>query len=440
MESEQMWLNFNHEVAVDLSLKFGTAHEACEFLRSIAGEFQEVGQSVSVGGLLQQLAQVRVEWCAPILKEMVEVNDPVLDHGIWDALLRAQKDAAQQYRDVVEYLPSHGRPTQVSRLINFLGFKHANIGSLAPFEREAVAHASQRTEEAVVSELAWLCGFPLMNEPKLAMEVLSQLRRIGKKSGDAIMLALGRITEAHTSEVKAHEVATCLDNVGEYCFPESSPNEFGLTIVAQKFPKEVYEHVRRLFESAESETTKLHRPRVKEIPSLGPFGDAEYLDHEIQTLWDQAVKHQDGSFSREMRLALVRSLMWSDAPTALDRIRDFIVASKDADEIALLAELVGTRPSRFVFDQPDLVRAILSRAQEFAAIDDVTKTLILSACGGGRTYTDTELDPEYKYILEQGDALANRFRDDPLLQAFYSEIAHWERHDLEWHRQRRKGE
>jgi hypothetical protein len=440
MESEQKWLNFNHEVALDISMKFGTAHKACEFLRSMAKELQEVGQNVNPSMLLQQLAQLAAGWSAPILKEMVEANDPVLDHGIWDALLRADEDAPQQYREAVEYLPLRGRPTQVSRLINFLGFKHAkpNTGGLAPFEREAVAQAAKRTEEAVVSELAWLCGFPLMNEPKLAMDVLSQLQGFGEKSGDAIMLALGRITEEHASEVEAQKVAKCLGNVGEYCFPESSPNEFGLTLVARQFPKEVYEHVRRLFELAESDTTKLHRPRVSEIPPLGALGDAEYVDREIRALWERAVTSEAGTFSREFRLALIRSLMWADAATALDRIRNFVIACQKADEIKLLAELVGTRPSRFVFDHPDVVRAILARSQEFASKEEVTTTLILSACGGGRTYTDTELDPEYKYILEQGDALANRYGDDPLLQPFYREIANWERHDLEWHRTLRK--
>jgi hypothetical protein len=228
--------------------------------------------------------------------------------------------------------------------------------------------------------------------------------------------------------------------VGEYCFPESSPNEFGLTIVAQQFPKEVYEHVRRLCESAESESVKRITLHTTNIPSLGPLNDVSYVDREIHALWDQAVKYENGGFSREFRLALIRSLMWADAPTALDRIHNLVIACKNADEIKLLAELAGPRPSRFVFDHPDVVRAILARAQEFAATDEVTRTLILSACGGGRTYTDTELDPEYKYILEQGDALANRHRDDPLLQPFYREIANWERHDLERHRQRKRGE
>jgi hypothetical protein len=115
-----------------------------------------------------------------------------------------------------------------------------------------------------------------------------------------------------------------------------------------------------------------------------------------------------------------------------------VTTCKNCDEIKLLAKLVGTQGSRFVFAYPDIVRSILARGQELGAMSEVTNTLLLSACGGSRSYADSGLGPQYKYILEQGDALANRFRDDPLLQSFYREIANWERRDFEWHRQRRK--
>jgi hypothetical protein len=62
--------------------------------------------------------------------------------------------------------------------------------------------------------------------------------------------------------VEARKVAKCLGNVGEYCFPESSPNEFDLTIVAQQFPIEVYEHMKRLYESAESRTPDIESTRT----------------------------------------------------------------------------------------------------------------------------------------------------------------------------------
>jgi hypothetical protein len=44
------------------------------------------------------------------------------------------------------------------------------------------------------------------------------------------------------------------------------------------------------------------------------------------------------------------------------------------------------------------------------------------------------LDPEYRYILEQGEALANRYRDDAVLHKFYRMVAESERHQAEWNK------
>jgi hypothetical protein len=440
MESEQKWVDFTCEVAIEVSKRFKTAYEACEFLRHVVGELEVINQNVHSSELLQQLAQISPAWCAAVLKELVETEQPALDRGLRAVLFCAVKDAPEAYHESVEYLPTRGRSAQLCELILFLGWKQAHRGGLTPFEREAVLLAVKRTEESVVCELATMCELNSKHDPKWAMDILSQLRPHGEWSGSAIVEALGLVIEDHASDVESQKVAECLDNVGEYCFPETGTSSLSLTNVSQWFPKQVYEHVRRLCELAESNPAQRHKPRLNEIPSLGPLGDAEYVDREIRALWDRAVANEEESFSQNFRLVLIRSLIWADATAAPDRLRQFVITCKNGGEIKLLAKLAGTRPSRFVFDFPDIVRTILARGQELAAKDEVAKTLILSACGGDRTYTDSALDPEYKYILEQGDALANRHRDDPLLQPFYRAIADYERRDLEWQRQRKREE
>jgi len=49
-------------------------------------------------------------------------------------------------------------------------------------------------------------------------------------------------------------------------------------------------------------------------------------------------------------------------------------------------------------------------------------------------FTEHELDPEYRYILEQGEAMGNRFNNDPLLGPFYRMIAESERRELARHK------
>jgi hypothetical protein len=427
-------------VAEEAAERWKTGHELCEFLRHTVGELKAINQSVHSGALLQRLAERPPPWCAELLKELARTEEPVLDGGLRPVLFCALTAAPEAYREAVECLPARGNAAQLCELISFLGWKQLHGGGLAPIEREAVLAAVKKKEEPVVCELAWLCELPSKNDPKWAVDVLSQLQPVGERSGDAIMEALGLVVKEHASNVDSRKVAECLDNLGEYCFPASGPSSLSLTNVSERFPRQVYEHVRRLYERAESDLGRRHRLHISEIPSLGPLGDAEYVDREIRALWDRAVTSEAESFSQEFRLALIRSLLWAEASSAPDRIRQFVRTCKNGNEINLLAKLVGTRPSRFVFDFPDIVRSILARGQELAVMEEVTTTLLLSACGGGRTYSDSELDPEYKYILEQGDALANRHRDDQLLQSFYREIANWERRDLEWQRQRKKGE
>jgi hypothetical protein len=436
-KSKERWAEFERGVAREVVERCKNAHELCDFLSHTVRELEAVSEHVRPAAMLHPLAQFSPAWCAALLNELVGTADPTLDRGLWPVIHCAVANAPEAYRNALEVLPSQGRSTQLCELISFLGWKQLHGGRLTPFERDAVLAAVRRNEEPVVCELASLCELSSKHDPKWAVDVLSQLRPAGKRSGSAIMERLGFIVKEHASHVTWKNVAECLGNVGEFCFPESGTSSFCLENVSQWFPKQVYEHVRRLCEMAESKPAQPWRRRISEIPSLGPLGDAEYVDREIRALWDRAVTSEADSFSQEFRLALIRSLLWADAASAPDRLRQFVTTCKNGDEIEMFAKLVGTRPSRFVFNFPDVVRSILARGQELGAMNEVTKTLLLAACVGSRTPSDSELDPEHKYILEQGDALANRYRDDPFLRTFYRGIANWERSDLERQRQRR---
>jgi hypothetical protein len=168
--------------------------------------------------------------------------------------------------------------------------------------------------------------------------------------------------------------------------------------------------------------------------SLGPIGDDEYVNREIVTLWGKTVSAEKASFAQAFRLALIRSLLWTDPATAPERLRGLVGACKNGDELELVTELAATRGSRFVFEFPDIVRALLARSEDHAVADAVRQTLWLSACGGGRSYSKHELDPQYRYILERGEALATRYRDDTVLHKFYRMVAESERHQAEWNK------
>jgi hypothetical protein len=293
---------------------------------------------------------------------------------------------------------------------------------------------ANRTEEAVVAGVAWAAGCSFANEPEWALEVLSRLKPSSERAGHEVVQALGFLAEKHASLLDPKKVTECLANVGELCFSERLSDERDLDKVARAFPKQVYEQLRAYCERAEIGPSGERGRRLAAALSLGPISDAEYVEREILTLWGKTISAEKASFAQAFRLDLIRSLLWADPANGQERLRGLIAGCKNGNELELVAELAATRGSRFVFEFPDIVRALLTRGEDLAVINAVREALWLSACGGGRGYTNHELDPEYRYILEQGEALANRYRDDAALHKFYRMVAESERHQADWHK------
>src|SRR5207249_3834688 len=145
--------------------------------------------------------------------------------------------------------------------------------------------------------------------------------------------------------------------------------------------------------------------------SLGQINDPDYLARETKEQWTKALV---GGLVAEGRLMMTRLLLWADPPGAAGRLRNLIDEAKNGDQLQLAAKLAAPQGSAFVFQSPDLVRLLLSRAKDIQVTDAIRRTLYLSACGGGRHFVEGELDPEYRYIAEQGQDLANRYKDDPV--------------------------
>jgi len=88
-----------------------------------------------------------------------------------------------------------------------------------------------------------------------------------------------------------------------------------------------------------------------------------------------------------------------------------------------------------VFHFPELVHDFLNRAPELQDVDRVLDVLRDSALGGARGHTGEDLDPEYRYLIDQSELLANRYRDHPVLGRLYRLIAETERRHLNRHRE-----
>jgi hypothetical protein len=125
-------------------------------------------------------------------------------------------------------------------------------------------------------------------------------------------------------------------------------------------------------------------------------------------------------------------LLQADPSSTPIKLKRLITGCRNAEELELAAKLAAPQGSRFVFAYPDTVRLLLTRTHDLSSGNAVRETLLLSACGGGRSYSEYELDPEYGYIFEEAESLANRYLGDPFLEPFYRTVAQCERHQTAW--------
>jgi hypothetical protein len=432
--AEAKWAEFRRSVAHEIVGRYETANKLCAFVSRMVRDLAGRNSVVLGAALLEPIAQISPAWCGALLEELLTTLDPTLDWFLLPILGEATRRVPEAYHKATESLAAQCRPQQVCALVSFLGWKQAHGGGLTQPERQCVLASAKRTEEAIVAGVASTAGLFFAADPQWAIEVLSVLKPTSERGGYEIVQALGFLAEKHAPLLDPKKVAECLANVGDLCFSEKVFEERDLDKVAQAFPKQVYEQVRAICEKAKVGPAGERGRRGARSLSLGPIGDAEYVDHEIRTLWEKAACAEKASFAQAFRLALIRSLLWADPATAPERLRGLIAACKNGNELELVTELVAARGSRFVFEFPDIVRALLARSADFAVADAVRQALWLSACGGGRSYSEHELDPQYRYILEQGEALANRHRDDAILEKFYRMVAESERSQVEWER------
>jgi hypothetical protein len=432
--AEDQWAEFRQSVAREVVDQFKTAKEVCEFVSRMVLKLAATNSVVLGGALLEPIAQISPGWCSGLLEQLLTTPDPTLDWFLLPVLREAAQHAPEAYHKATESLPAQGRPQQVCALVSFLGWKRVHGAGLAQLERQCVLASAKRTEEAIVAGVASTAGLFFASDPQWTIEVLSALKPTTERGGYEIVQALGFLVESHGPLLDPKKVAECLANVGQLCFSERLSDEGDLDKVARAFPKQVYEQVRTICERAEVGPAGEHGRMRAAALSLGPIGDAEYVDREIRTLWEKAASAEKASFSQAFRLGLIRSLLWADPATAPERLRGLITACKNGDDLELVTDLAATRGSRFVFGFPDIVRSLLARSQDLAVTERTRQTLRLSACGGGRIYSEHELDPQSRYILEQGEALANRYRDDPVLHKFYRMVAESERHQAEWNK------
>lgn len=431
-EADRQWNTFCRNTAAEAAERCGTATQFCELLKTEAAELSNAGFSVQPHGMIVEMAMVSPVWSASLLHELSTTSDSTLDPFLSAVLKVAVSKSPDEYQKAMNELPRTARPSQVASVVDFISWKHQLGGGLTAQECDSLELCACRPESQIVQGLAFALGHHFSAEPKWPIDLLSRLKAGEQKDGGQILQALAQIIEKQKGSIEASTVSHCLSNVGVFCDGEDLREERSLERIAAQFPVPIYEHFRFLVDSAPNdEASTTIRIGVRGLPSLGAFGDAAYVDNEIENQWS---KVQADAHTKDARIALIRALIWSDSTAAETRMQRVIFGCENGGQLHLAVELFATRGSRFVFRFPNLVRELLSRAADFGVKDKILRELWASACGGGRSWTNNQLDPQFHYIRKDAERLAVDHGADPILSQFYKMIVQSEDREAEMNR------
>jgi hypothetical protein len=422
-EAEKKWAELCQNVAQEAVARFPDARALCDFLREKSRELGQSNTSFQADSILSPVAALSASWCASLLKELSTTEDGSLDRFLWPVLHRAIADTPTEYHQALDYIAARARSEQACALINFLGWKHTHGGGLEDSERNILLRLTQRSEEPVLWQLASTLGFHFRQEPGWALKLLSRLRPQDERSTAALLEALDHLNASKLDGTATILVAKCFENAGERTLTDSYGTPHVLHNLGQKFPKQLYEHLRNLVDRSETEDLMGRGLRhVINDVSFGTIPEPGYLVGEIAAQWKKALA---GGPNEQARLSLTRNLLWSEASAVEERLKSLIEGCQNSNELRLAAKLAAPQGTAFVFRFPNLVRLLLARSKELGDANGIRD--YLSACGCVRSFTENQLDPEYRYISEQAKDHANRYKDDVVLAPFYRAIVESER-------------
>jgi hypothetical protein len=431
-EAEKEWHNFQREVAEEVCDRFGSAEQLCNFISKQLEQLTALKMTTLAGQVLEHVANKSPYWCSELLKQILYGDLTPLDGYVWPVINCARTVSPQEYDRAIKWLHTNGRPDQLFGVLRYFGWKFLHGGGLDQQERDCIMSIARRAEPAIVRAVANTSQIFFIEDPEWVLELLTQLKISDEPTGAAGLEALAHVVEKHSARLRAEDVSECLKKFGAFCLPETTSDEGNLDKVAQRFAKEVYEHVKNICERAETDPNVLHRGYFEPI-DLGLIADDSYVDAEINQLWERSLGKE--AFGQKFRLDLIRSMVWSDPARAVSRLTGLLRRAKNSEQLKWVVRIGAGEGSRFVFEYPDLVRVMLTMSVDFDAAEQIRTALLFSAQGVERSYTNHELDPEYRYILEQSEALANRFSGDATLHSFYEAIIGAENAERRWRKQ-----
>lgn len=216
-----------------------------------------------------------------------------------------------------------------------------------------------------------------------------------------------------------------------------------IEIAARKAPEEVYRFVRRRIRALEERIDRGEKhPQyyptlcysIKShwlIPDLGKVTEYPEIVNELA----EKVRKVDEPAACYWQDLFQAAVLLPDPQRGVMVLSAWLNDTSDAETVATIAEIFNVTGSSLVFHEPDFLRQILKKAEQFDSKAKQRVRSYLIPQTNGRGYSNGFLNKEYHWLLDEARKATSKFANDPILKPFFQDVVNREERDRERNRE-----
>lgn len=434
----ESWKSLTSQVAMEFLQEHATPDAVVSAAELIAANYQRVGMSAQFSDLFSVIARIAPDLAANCIDVLLAKDGSPVDYW-WTSWFLGQRKLPDErllgWIRLVLRQDNTVRWRSLQFALMWVGIGEVPTEVLA----EVAAWARRLTDNTLEEALGHLRWRDQRDRPVDETILLNlNLEGFSDKSLARLADTLGSVGSSVETPLPAGFAAKFIREIGRMERLDSHEEQAFFRHLSKEEPRLFYEMLHhRILTAAE---WRRSAPRFEPLPFRANYVLVELPKVEDYTELAQdlfAQLRQADEKSQRWWLQLFQLAVLQASPLGMEFIRRWLEELNDAKNLELLIDTLQFEGSMIVFNEPDLVKAILLKIHALAPaqFERMRWHLGHSASPQMRGYTNHELDPEYRYYREEAAKAAAVHANEPELAAFYREIVRSEDADAARQRQ-----
>ena len=422
---EEAWESLTMHVATEFVHEHATAPALVSTAESVAVDYQRAGMPPQFSDLFNAIARLSPDLAASCIDVLLAKESSPVDYWwtSWFVMQRKLPDErllgwirlVLRQNNTVRW-----RPLQF--VLRWVGIGEVTNDVLV----EIAAWARRLTDDTLEEALAHLRWRGDRDRPiDETILVNLNLERFSDKSLARLGDALGNVSSLAESPLPAGFAVKFIRELGRVERLDSHEERSFLWHLSSEEPRLFYEMLRQrvLVVSEQGQSARRFEPLpfhanyvLVELPKVERYAE---LAQDLFGRLRQADEKSQYWWSRLFQRAVLQV-----SPFGLELIRQWLAEINDAKNLELLIDTLKFEGSRIIFNEPDLVKAILKKIRTLAPakFEKMSWNLGQTSSPQMRGYTNHKLDTQYRYYREEAAKAAAVHAYYPELAAFFREI------------------